>query len=56
VRLADAIFRRLEGGHVRIYRRRELESMIQAAGLDPIDARTACNGYYMIVTSLLRPR
>jgi len=49
VRVLDAILRRVQRSHVGFRRSAELTSLIEAAGLDDVAARTMWSGGYMIV-------
>jgi ubiquinone/menaquinone biosynthesis C-methylase UbiE len=52
VRIADAFLRRLEPGHVRIYRSSEVGSFLHGAGLTRIMVRTLTDGAFMVVRAV----
>lgn len=49
-RAADALLRRLDRSHIRLYRADELAGMLRDAGFSEVDARTLYDGGYAIVT------
>jgi ubiquinone/menaquinone biosynthesis C-methylase UbiE len=52
VRIADLALRRLEPGHVRIYRSGDVGSFLAAAGLTRIAVRKLADGHFMVVRAL----
>jgi ubiquinone/menaquinone biosynthesis C-methylase UbiE len=49
VRIADRVLRRVEPGHVRLYRSAELGSFVNRAGLSPVMVRRLSGGGFAIV-------
>jgi SAM-dependent methyltransferase len=53
-RIADRFLRRLEPGHVRLYRSLELGSFLHGAGLDRLMVRSLAGGDFAIVRGVAR--
>jgi hypothetical protein len=51
-RIADAVLRRIEPGHVRLYRSSELGSFLQRAGLSRVMLRKLSGGGFAIVRGI----
>ena len=51
-RIADAVLRRIERGHVRLYRSSELGSFLQRAGLSRVMLRKLSGGGFAIVRGI----
>jgi ubiquinone/menaquinone biosynthesis C-methylase UbiE len=49
-RVADAVLRRVDRSHVRLYRAGEFAAMLRSAGFSDIDVRTLYDGRYAIVS------
>jgi len=49
-RLADAVLRRVDGSHVRLYRAGELAAMLRSAGFSDVEVHTLYDGGYAIVS------